>query len=191
MAFKGAVLENPVTGERIKFRTTASDSHGRAVEFEYHLQPGGFAAGKFDHVHPRQEERFDVQRGTLGVRIDGDEWTATPGTRFSVPPETPHTVWNDGDTEVYAVVELRPALRIEAFFETMFGLARDGETDQRGIPNPLQSAVLLSEYHEEIRPPDVPFRAVAAFASILAPIGRLAGYRARYPYYGDRLQIEM
>ncbi|RDI72301.1 cupin domain-containing protein [Halopelagius longus] len=186
MVSTGDVIENPATGERIAFRTTAEDSGGRAVEFDYYLEPGGFAVGKFDHVHPRQEERIDVRSGELGVRIDGDEWTATPGTQFSVLPETEHTVWNAGDREMHAVVELRPGLKIEAFFETMFGLAQDGKTDRRGIPSPLQSAVLADEYREEIRPPVVPGPAVNALASVLAPVGRRKGYRARYPRYADR-----
>jgi quercetin dioxygenase-like cupin family protein len=184
MAAKDAALENPVTGERIEFRTTASDSDGRAVAFDYFLAPGGFATGKVDHVHPRQEERFEVTRGALGVRIDGDEWTATPGTRFSVLSETPHTVWNDGDTEMRAVVEIRPALGIERFFETMFGLAREGKTDGRGIPNPLQAAVIAREFREEIRLAGVPGPVQTALASTLAPVGRRAGYRAWYPQHG-------
>ncbi|MFC6824200.1 cupin domain-containing protein [Halopelagius fulvigenes] len=190
MVSTGDVIENPATGERIAFRTTAADSGGRAVEFDYFLDPGGFAVGKFDHVHPRQEERIHVRSGELGVRIDGDEWTATPGTRFAVLPETAHTVWNAGDDEMHAVVELRPGLDIESFFETMFGLARDGKTDRRGIPSPLQSAVLAREFRDEIRPPAVPGPAVNALTSVLAPVGRRRGYRARYPRYADRVSDE-
>lgn len=181
MASPGTVLENPATGEQIEFRTTASDSGGRVLAFDYYLRPGGFALGKFDHVHPRQEERFDVRSGELGVRVDGDEWTATSGTRFSVLPGTPHTVWNAGDTPVHAVVEIRPALRIEALFETAFGLACDGKTDRRGIPSPLQLAVLADQFREEIRPAGVPEGVQAALTAVLAPLGRRAGYRARYP----------
>jgi mannose-6-phosphate isomerase-like protein (cupin superfamily) len=118
MARQEDVLQNPVTGERIEFRRTARDTGGEALTFDYHLAPGGFALGKIDHVHPGQEERFEVRSGTLGVRIDGDEWTATPGTRFAVPDETPHTVWNAGDSELHALVEIRPALNLETFFET-------------------------------------------------------------------------
>ena len=38
-------------------------------------------------------------------------------------------------------VELRPALDTETFFETFFGLGRDGKTNARGIPGLLQIAV--------------------------------------------------
>lgn len=175
------VLENPATGERIELRTTAGGSAGNGVAFDYYLRPGGFAVGKVDHVHPRQEERFDVRAGKLGVRVDGDEWTATPGTRFAVLSGTPHTVWNDGPDEMHAVAEIRPALAIETFFETMFGLARDGKTNGMGLPHPLQLAVIANEFRDEFRFGRVPIPLQNALTAAVAPVGRLAGYRARYP----------
>ena len=184
MARRGETIANPATGERIEFRTTASDTGGEAVRFDYYLEPGGFATGRRDHVHPRQEERLAVESGALGVRIDGDEWTATPGTKFSVLPGTAHTVWNAGDTEMHAVVELRPALDAETFFETTFGLARDGETTKNGNPGLLQFAVLADAFGDEFRFAAAPTPVLRALTTAVAPIGRLAGYRSRYPRYG-------
>lgn len=191
MARAGEIIENPVTGERIEFQATASDSRGESLTFDYYLAPGGFALGKFDHVHPQQEERFEVREGRLGVRIDGDEWTATPGTRFAIPEKTPHTVWNDGEGEMHATVEICPALDLETFFETTYALAREGKTDRRGIPKPLQFAVLADEFREELYFAAVPRSAQLALASALAPVGRLAGYRARYPRHTDRVPAEV
>ncbi|MFC4550290.1 MULTISPECIES: cupin domain-containing protein [Halorussus] len=185
MARRGETIANPATGERIEFRATASDTDGEAVRFDYYLEPGGFATGKRAHVHPRQEERLSVESGALGVRIDGDEWTATPGTKFSVLPGTAHTVWNAGDTEMHAVVELRPALDAEAFFETTFGLARDGKTTKNGNPGLLQFAVLADAFGDKFRFAAVPAPLQRALATALAPAGRLAGYRSRYPRYGE------
>lgn len=186
MAKRGTTISNPTTGERIEFRRTARDTHGAALEYDYYLAPGGFAAGKFDHVHPRQEERFSVKKGSLGVRINGDEWTATSGTRFAVLPKTSHTIWNAGDTEMHARVQIRPALEMEAFFETMYGLAREGKTDSRGLPGPLQLAVIADEFREELRIPGVPGPVQTALISALGSVGRAAGYRAWHPRYaGD------
>lgn len=176
-------VENPATGERIEFRKQTPD----ALQFDYYLQPGGFAVGRIDHVHPRQEERFDIRSGQLGVRIDGDEWTATAGTRFAVLPETPHTVWNDGRDEMHAVVEIRPALNIKAFFETMYGLARDGRTNRWGLPGPLQLAVIADEFREELYFAGVPRSLQRGAAAAVAPIGRLVGYRSLYPRYSDSI----
>ena len=174
-----ASIENPATGERIEFRSETD----AALRFDYFLQPGGYAMGRADHVHPRQEERIEVVSGRLGVRIDGDEWTATPGTRFALLPGTPHTVWNDASNEVHVVIELGPALDSRALFETMYGLARDGETVRWGLPGPLQLAVVTDEFREEFAFGAVPRPLQRALAAGLAPVGRLAGYRARYPRY--------
>ena len=183
MPQEGTAIDNPVTGERIEFRRTTDGTGGDALVFDYYLRPGGFAVGKVDHVHPRQEERFEVREGRLGVRIDGDEWTATPGTRFAVLPGTPHTVWNDGSETMHAVAEIRPALDIETFFETTYGLAREGKTNAAGLPGPLQLAVLADEFRDEIRLAAVPRPLYRGAAAALAPVGRLAGYRVRYPRY--------
>lgn len=182
------MIENPVTGERIEFRSTAAE--GGPLRFDYYLAPGGFAVGEVDHVHPSQEERFEIQAGELSVRIDGDEWTATRGTRFAIPPETPHSIWNDGASELHASVEIEPALDMETMFETTFGLARGGETDRRGIPNPLQAAVIPDAFSEELVLAFVPAPLQRAGVAALAPLGRLAGYRARYARYSDRVAME-
>ncbi|GAB3667049.1 cupin domain-containing protein [Halopiger thermotolerans] len=173
-------IANPVTGERIRFRR-ATES---ALRFEYRLAPGGFAVGKVDHVHPNQAERIAVESGRLGVRIDGDEWTATPGTRFSVLPGTAHTIWNEGPDEMRAVIELRPGLELRPFFETMFGLAREGRTNGWGLPGPLQLAVLADEYRDAFAFARIPIPVQRALVRTVAPIGRLAGRRARYDRFG-------
>ncbi|WP_436346483.1 cupin domain-containing protein [Natronorubrum sp. FCH18a] len=169
-------IANPATGERIAFR----DRTESALRFEYALEPGGFAVGKVDHVHPEQDERISVESGTLGVRIEDDEWTATPGTSFGVPAGTGHTIWNDADDPVQTVIELRPALETHRLFETLFGLAREGKTNDWGLPGPLQLAVLADAYREEFALARVPRSLQRGIATATAPVGRLAGYRARY-----------
>jgi hypothetical protein len=49
------------------------------------------------------------------------------------------------------LVEYRPALRTEVLFETLFGLGRDGKTDQEGSPRLLQGTLMLEEYEDEYR----------------------------------------
>jgi hypothetical protein len=44
--------------------------------------------------------------------------------------------------------ELRPALNTEILFETLYGLATDGNTDRNGLPKPLQMAVILNGLHK-------------------------------------------
>ena len=63
----GDTLENPITGERIVFRQTSRETNGEAVVIETYVQPDGFVAAA--HVHPSQEERFEVLRGAVGFRV--------------------------------------------------------------------------------------------------------------------------
>ncbi|MBA3367669.1 MAG: hypothetical protein H0T99_03170 [Geodermatophilaceae bacterium] len=81
------------------------------------------------------------------------------------------------------LVQFRPALDTETFFETYFGLARDGKVNKKGLPNPLHMSVLARAYRREMRlSPPVQW-VLGPMAILLAPIGRALGYRARYDAY--------
>ena len=96
----GQTIENPVTGERIVFRKTSQETGGEAVVIETFVQPDGFVAAA--HVHPSQEERFEVLAGTVGFKIGRSKREAGPGERITVPAGTPHKFWNAGDTVAHA-----------------------------------------------------------------------------------------
>lgn len=121
-----------MTGERIEFPEVSDAPTVDGVAFEYHLRPGGVAVWKVDHVHPNQAERFDVRSGRLGVPIDSDEWTATPGTRSAVLAGAPHTVRNDGGGPVHAIVEIRPRAGDRLALRDHVRSRTDGETNRRG-----------------------------------------------------------
>jgi hypothetical protein len=72
---------------------------------------------------------------------------------------------------------------MESLFETLFGLGRDGKTDEEGAPRLLQGAVMLAEYEDEYRLARPPLPVQKALLAVLAPIGRLLGYRAWYARY--------
>lgn len=181
MARPGTSIDNPKTGEHVTFVDTADETDGERLRFEYDVEAGGAAVAP--HSHPRQRERIEVRSGTLSARVDGEEGTVLAGQTLLIPPETPHYVWNVGPEPVRTVVELDPALRTEEFFETTFGLARDGKTDDEGRPSPLQLAVLAEEFSGELEFELGPSWLRRPAAALLAPIGRAAGYRGTYPAY--------
>ena len=119
MARAGDVIENPMTGERITFLKTASDTGGEMLAFEY-LAPA-HTAGPPLHVHPYQEERFvEILSGKLRARMGKDERSFGKGESLTVSSGTPHTWRNDGEDAVRMLVQIRPALRMEEAFETTF-----------------------------------------------------------------------
>jgi quercetin dioxygenase-like cupin family protein len=182
MAKAGDELVNPVTGLRTVFRKTARDTDGGLLQVDWIGDPG-WTTGP-DHVHPRQEERFEVLSGSLGLRVDGVERIHSAGEVIVAAAGSAHAAWNaSSDDEVHVQVDFRPALRTESAFETLAGLARDGKTNRAGAPrNPLLLALVLHHFEEEIffvRPPLAVQRVI--FGS-LARVARLLGYRAEYPY---------
>jgi quercetin dioxygenase-like cupin family protein len=179
MARAGASVENPVTGERIVFVQTAETTNGELLQLDVFLRPHGFVAT--EHIHPRQEERFTVMAGTATFSINGNRQTLASGTTITVPAGTPHLWWNGGDDQLHVRAEFRLALNTERFFETFFGLGRDGQTNAQGMPRFLQLAVLVPEYDLYLAQPPLVLQKLLFGA--LAPIGRLCGYKAWYPKY--------
>ena len=97
---------------------------------------------------------------------------------LSIPAGTRHSFSNPFDEDAHWTGSFRPALRIAAFFETYFALARDGRLDERGMPGLLQLAVLLPAFQDEIRPTTPPWPVLKALATALGPVARLRGYSA-------------
>jgi quercetin dioxygenase-like cupin family protein len=185
----GDVLENPVTGERLVFRKTSRETNGEAVVLEAFVKPSGFVAAA--HVHPYQEERFQVLRGTVGFRLGRKKLVAEPGQRVTVPAGTAHKFWNAGDDEVHFVCEVRPALQFEQLIETMFGLAADGKTNRKAMPNPLRLAVIARSHFDDVRLPFPPAWMQRIGLALGAPLGRLFGYQATYtPSGADKPALE-
>ncbi len=181
MAKSGEVIRHPVTGERLIWRQVAADTAGELLQADLFAEPGGFVAAA--HVHPNQEERFEVISGTLRLRINGEERLLSAGEVAVIAPGQPHVWWNAGEEEVHVLGEFKPALRTELFFETFFGLAADGKTNRKGLPNPMRMAVLMREYADELHLARPSVRAQRALFGPLAAVGRALGYRAWYPEY--------
>jgi hypothetical protein len=77
-------------------------------------------------------------------------------------------------------------LKTETFFETLYGLARDGKTDGNGVPNPLQFAVMLNGLHKgELYLVKPPIAMQKVLFALLSPISKVLGYRDYYPKYDE------
>ena len=184
MTTTGDVIENPVTGERAVVRVGTAETGGAFGVVDLYIRPRGAVVG--EHWHPAMEERFTVLRGRVDFRLDGRERTAEPGSQIHVPAGVRHDWWNAGDEEALVRVEVRPAARFEAMILNLFGLAQDGKTKARGLPNLLQLALLLREFRDVIRFTRPPQVVQAALFGALAPLARLLGYQGSYPEYLTR-----
>jgi quercetin dioxygenase-like cupin family protein len=58
------------------------------------------------HVHPHQEERFEVISGAVRFRIGDGVETLTAGQTIVGPPNTPHAWSSADDEEIHMRAEL-------------------------------------------------------------------------------------
>jgi quercetin dioxygenase-like cupin family protein len=66
-----------------------------------------------------------VAAGRVQIKTSGRTQVAEAGETVVVPRGAGHVWGNPFDDPATIVVTLRPALRMETFFETFFGLASD------------------------------------------------------------------
>lgn len=175
----GEVFENPVTREVARILELPwSNPEGRGVA-ELTALVGAQVVG--EHRHPAIVERFTTLEGELTVKLDGRTSILRAGETAVVEAGVWHDWWNASDQDALVRVEVTPGERFALMIETLFGLARLGHTNAKGLPNPLQLAVFAREFSDVIvlRKPPPPIQ--RAVFGLIAPIARRRGYRATYP----------
>ena len=175
----GEEWDNPVTLERgVIVELPWSNDEGRAVA-DLTALPGARVAG--EHVHPALLESFSVREGELTVLRDGQKSVLRAGERAEIKPGVWHDWWNEGDVDAIVRVEITPGERFVHMIETLYGLAREGHLNKRGMPHPLQLALFATEFSDVIVFRKPPAALQRVLFSALAPIARRRGYRATYP----------
>lgn len=174
----GQRLENPAAGIAVVFRKTAADTGGAAVVLEVELEPRGNVLAT--HVHPHQEQRFEVIAGSVAFRNGRTKLVAGPGRRITIPAGVPHAAWNAGSDTATLVCEIRPARQFESLVETLFSLAAAGRSNSRGVPSPLRLAVVAEAHFDTLRLPRIPVAAQWLGLAVSARFGRALGYLPHY-----------
>lgn len=173
-------IENPITGSRMTFLERSAETGGKYVRIEIVEAP--HAQGPPLHIHPNQSETFEIAEGRLNLEVDGEQLVLEEGESATVPPGKPHRYWNGSDEQVRGTMELRPPGDFELFLETAAALAQAGKVNAAGVPNLLQTAVMLQEYWDIFRLVGPPQFAQKLLFTVLAPVGRMLGYRSYYRY---------
>jgi quercetin dioxygenase-like cupin family protein len=175
----GEVWENPVTRERGTILELPTENpEGRATA-ELTALVGARVVG--EHLHPNLVERFTVLEGALTLKRNGQTSVLGEGESATIEPGVWHDWWNAGDRDARARVEVTPGERFAHMIETLFGLARLGHTNAKGMPNPLQLALIGQEFKDVIVFRSPPRAIQRVVFGVLAPIARRRGYRATYP----------
>jgi quercetin dioxygenase-like cupin family protein len=175
----GEIWENPVTRERATvLELPYENPEGRATA-ELMALVGARVVG--EHRHPTLVERFTVLEGELTVKRDGRTGVLREGETLTIEAGAWHDWWNAGNRDARVRVEITPGERFIHMIETLFGLARLGHTNSKGMPDPFQLALFALEFSDiaVFRRPPVAIQRMLFGA--LAPIARWQGYRATYP----------
>lgn len=143
---------------RVWHLRTAESSNGEIHEQRVEYFPGSpFPPA---HLHPDQDENFEVEQGEMLFVIAGEQRVVGAGETIDIPRGTPHRARNASGAESAVVRwETRPALRTTEFFTTA---ARLG--DDAGL---LDSALLAHEFRDV-------FRVTGPLGLVVPVVARLA-----------------
>lgn len=183
MAKIGQSITNKITGETITWLETAATSQGKQLRFDFAVRPQGMLPVR--HLHPGQEEVFEMKAGSLKVEVNGQTHQLQAGERLSIPRGAPHQWWNEGNETAQLTVTFTPALNTETFLEQFFGLCNSGKTSADGTPKFLQLMAMVNEYELYVAGPPLPIQKL--MGTILGGIAQLLGFKK---FYGSFAKIE-
>jgi mannose-6-phosphate isomerase-like protein (cupin superfamily) len=178
---RGQVFANPVTGERAVILTDPRSHPQRVLVSHLYVTPGGRVS--VAHRHPTITERFNVIAGRVGFLVGEERRELGPGEEAEVPPGTLHGWWQVGEETAEVVVEVTPGDRFVEMVGTFYGLARDGKTNAKGVPRPLQLAVSARGYRDVMEVAKPPPAVQALLFGPLAALGRARGLQPSYERY--------
>ena len=170
------VIEVARTGEKFVFLKRSRDTNGEVFEIEFFVREFALVAAR-PHIHATTEERVELIAGTARMRIGPEERIVGPGEAVVIPAGMVHFLRSEGEEFLHFRMQMRPPMKTETMFETLNGLHRDG----KNLANPLQALVLASEHSNYLGGP--PIWLQKPLIAVLAAVGRLFGYRARYEKY--------
>jgi mannose-6-phosphate isomerase-like protein (cupin superfamily) len=148
---------------RVWYLQTGASSCGAVHEQRVEYRPG--SPFPPEHLHPSQDEHFEIESGRMLFMLGGVEHVVEAGDTIDIPRGTPHRARN-ASREVAAVVrwETRPALRTTEFFSTAARLGPD-----MGV---LDAALLAHEFRDV-------FRLTDGRRLLVPVVGRLARLTGR------------
>ncbi len=145
MAQIGDVISNPAAKMRMEVLATAASSDGELFEVEATYEPE--SNEPMPHLHPSQDERFEIRAGTMRVKMEGTMRDLEAGDVLEIPRDTPHSMWNpSAENRAVVLWQTRPALRTEQFFEAVAALMAKDE------PDSTEGAQLVGEFSDVFRP---------------------------------------
>jgi len=130
------------------------------------------------HYHTFQNETFEVTKGMIKIKLDGEELVLRKGDGpLTIPHGHHHTFIKAGNDDMEVLVTLRPnpGNKGQRFFPNLFGTIRD--------KGPSLPQILYIFCTNGVRLSDIPWpihEVMCVATRVVAPI---LGYRHEYPEY--------
>ena len=106
------------SGETITFLKTGKDTNGAFTEVICTLPAR--QKGPPSHIHPLQDENFEVIEGKLQLSAGGKKIVLEQGQVFNVTAKTAHNFSNPYNTEIKFRATYKPALNVDYFLVQSF-----------------------------------------------------------------------
>jgi mannose-6-phosphate isomerase-like protein (cupin superfamily) len=127
------LVTNKVLQDQAIFEKYGAETNGEYTRCRVTAKPGG---GGPLHYHLALAETFWPVKGTRGVMRGNETLHLKPGDTITVPLNTVHRFFNDGNEDIEFAVETRPAHQgFEQSIYIIYGLANDDLTDDKGLPS--------------------------------------------------------
>ena len=127
------------------------------------------------HLHPHQDERFEVLEGELTAQVKGKTRVLRAGETVEIPRRAAHRMWNAGDAPARARWEVRPALRTAEMFAAIDRSREFRSHPKGGGMTVLGAAPVLAEFRDEFRL-TAPAPVMRPLVALLARVARTRGY---------------
>lgn len=126
------------------------------------------------HLHPSSSERFVVHSGVLTLRLAQEEIVLKAGESYTVDPGVVHSFHTRDSDDVRVTITITPAHDMEHFFRGMARAEREGR-------HPLLQLAVMHQGLDDMGfyMAGPPVWAQKVMFTVLAPVARLMGYRAR------------
>jgi quercetin dioxygenase-like cupin family protein len=143
-------IYNPIQKDYVTFLKTATDTNGEFTLVQVELAPQG---GVGLHYHKTYSEKFTCLEGELGVQVERQKLSLSPGETITAHREVNHRFFNESNSTCIFEVEIRPASRgFEKSLQIGYGLAGDGMCKPNGFPKDKLALAWLFDISESNLP---------------------------------------
>lgn len=116
---------------RLEFLRTGAETDGELHEMR--ATYGADSPMPPAHLHPAQDERFEVETGALTFVVDGEERVVGAGEVIEIPRGAVHQVRNAGDVPAVTLWQTRPALRTGEFHHELRTATAEQDWDRLAV----------------------------------------------------------